>query len=154
MTGPITKSVTVPLSRQRAFDLFTREISDWWPLDTHSLSASDKEHAISVNIPNVVGEQVIETRHDGTTAPWGRVTEWREGEEFAMRWHVGRPESQGTEVRVSFAEVADGTRVTVVHSNWQALGDEAETRRANYDTGWGIVLGLYAKAGQRQPATA
>jgi len=34
MTDSIIKTVTVPLSPERAFRLFTEEISDWWPLDT------------------------------------------------------------------------------------------------------------------------
>ena len=33
---PIRKTTVVPLALQAAFDRFTREIGQWWPLPTHS----------------------------------------------------------------------------------------------------------------------
>jgi hypothetical protein len=40
----------------------------------------------------------------------------------------------------------DGTRVELVHSGWEAYGDDAAASRASYDTGWDIVLGKLADA--------
>ncbi len=76
MTDPIKKTVTVPLPPDRAFDLFTEGIAGWWPLDSHSLSAQDGGTAKHVEIPPDIGAQVLETRPDGTKAPWGvsRIT--------------------------------------------------------------------------------
>ena len=34
---PVRKSVTVPARPQRAFELFTAHIHEWWPLATHSI---------------------------------------------------------------------------------------------------------------------
>jgi len=141
MTEPIRKIVTVPLTPQRAFELFTDEMADWWPLDQHSLSAQEENAtAKSVEVPQKIGEQVVETKPDGSIAPWGRVTEYAPGSAFGMTWHVGRPEEQASHVRVSFDVVADGTQVTLVHDNWEALGTEATALRAGYFKGWDFVF--------------
>jgi len=137
---PIIKTLTVPLSPDRAFRLFTEEIADWWPLDSHSLSASDGKPAKSVTITAKKGGPITEIRHDGTKAPWGHVTEWQPGRAFGMAWHVGRPADQATDVHVTFDVVADGTRVTLVHSGWQALATDAVATRKSYHSGWDMIL--------------
>ncbi len=150
MPDQIKKTVTVPLDPDRAFDLFTREMADWWPLDSHSLSAGTGRPARTVTVEPRVGGTVTETKADGTTAPWGRVTEWQPGAVFGMTWHVGRSEDRASRVRVCFDAVMEGTRVTLVHDNWQALGHEAGASRANYDTGWNMVLGeRFVRAARR-----
>ncbi len=138
--APIVKTVTVPLDPRRAFRLFTDEMSDWWPLDSHSLSAQDGAPARRVTVTPAEGGPVFETKPDGTTAPWGRVTEWKPGERFGMTWHVGQPEETASHVSVSFDVVADGTKVTLVHDNWEALADTAAARHAGYETGWNMVF--------------
>lgn len=147
MTAPIVKDITVPLDPDRAFRLFTEEMADWWPLDTHSLSANDGQPARTVTVPPREGAQVTETKPDGTTAPWGRVTAYVPGARFAMTWHVGRPEAQASHVEVTFTTVADGTRVTLIHSGWDALGTDAVALREGYRTGWdGVFRERYASA--------
>jgi hypothetical protein len=72
-----------------------------------------------------------------------------------MSWHVGRPEEQASHVRVTFDVVADGTRVRLVHDNWDAMGDIASMLRQGYNTGWDMVLaGRYAAAAARFPVKA
>src|SRR6266699_3405968 len=62
---PVRKSVTVPAAPQRAFELFTGHIQEWWPLGTHSVGA---EHAVGVAFGEGVGAAIIETLADGTTS--------------------------------------------------------------------------------------
>ena len=138
--NPIVKEITVPLSPERAFRLFTDEIADWWPLESHSLSASDGKAAQSVEITPEIGGDITETRHDGSKDKWGSVTDWQPGKRFGMNWHVGRPESEATHVSICFDVVADGTRVTLVHSNWEILGETAIALHAGYAAGWNMVF--------------
>jgi len=148
MPDPIVKTVTLPLPPEKAFEVFTTGMGDWWPLDSHSLSAQeDGVPARDVTVTPEKGGPVYETKPDGSTAPWGTVTDWAPGERFAMTWHVGRPEDQASHVRVGFDVVADGTKVTLIHDNWQALGSEAAALHGVYHTGWGMVfVQRYAKA--------
>ncbi len=70
---PVRKSVTVPTAPQRAFELFTAHMHEWWPLVTHSVGAAD---AVSVTFGEGAGAVILETLADGTTSVWGTVTEW------------------------------------------------------------------------------
>lgn len=139
MPDPIIKEITVPLDKDRAFRLFTEEMADWWPLESHSMSAQEGgTPANSVDVPSEVGQQVIETKPDGSTAPWGRVTEYEPGSAYGMSWHVGRAEAEATHVRVTFTTVADGTRVQLIHSDWP---EGATAMHQMYASGWDMVLG-------------
>ena len=68
----IVKTVTVPLPPDRAFRLFTQGMSDWWPLDSHSLSARDGAPAASVTVTPGSGVTVTEAARctrPGPTVP-------------------------------------------------------------------------------------
>lgn len=141
MTDPVCKSVTVPLDRFAAFELFTAGMDRWWPKDSHSLSARDGNGAqASVRVEPGAGGLVIETRADGSEAPWGTVTAWEPGLRFAVDWYVGRDPSQATRVEVTFTEIGAGTRVDLVHSGFEVLGGEADTIGEGYRSGWDLVL--------------
>lgn len=141
MTQPITKSLTVPLPPKDAFDLFTAQIDTWWPKDTHSLSAADGHMAKKVHIDPKLGGDITETKPNGDTAQWGRVTKWDPGRTFGMSWFVGRDESEATDVLVVFARHDLGTQVTLTHSGFNRLGTEAANVQTQYNTGWDFVLG-------------
>ncbi len=46
---------------------------------------------------------------------------------------------------VVFRKAAEGTEVQVVHSGWEARGEEAREIRDRYQQGWGRVLELLAR---------
>jgi uncharacterized protein YndB with AHSA1/START domain len=139
----VRKSVTVPASPARAFELFTARFGDWWPLATHSVGA-DKAAAVSFGAG--VGEIILETLADGTTSAWGTVTRWEPPSRVAFTWHAGTPEPQAGLVEVTFtASGPAGTLVELVHTGWQNRPDGA-TARAGYQTGWDPVIGQYARA--------
>lgn len=136
MLPPILKTITVAIPPARAFDIFAKETRSWWPLDKHSVSAMSGNVAKSVDIEPHVGGSVTETKDDGSTTLWGTVTGWKPGQEFAMNWHIGNPPEQATKLKVRFEAEGKGTRVTLEHSGWEALGDKAADNRAGYDGGW------------------
>jgi DNA-binding transcriptional ArsR family regulator/uncharacterized protein YndB with AHSA1/START domain len=153
MTDPVVKTVTLPVSPARAFEMFTAEIAAWWPLDSHSLSAGAGKVARHVAIDPRAGGAITETLHDGTTAPWGHVTDWAPGLRLGIAWHVGRPATEATSIAITFLAVDAGTRVTLVHSGWEVLGDAAGTVRNGYQTGWDRVLcTCFADAARPQEA--
>ena len=142
MTDPIRKSVTVPVPPMEAFDLFTKAIDSWWPKSSHSLSAQtgDGDKA-RVFIEPFIGGQVIETRADGSTAAWARVTGSKPGAQLNLAWHVGRDEDEATTLEVRFVSHGAGTRVDLTHDGFDNLKDEAQTVQFRYRTGWDTVLG-------------
>lgn len=141
----LIKTLVVPIPPDRAFDLFTRRMGEWWPLHSHAVSAHVcKAPARAVLVPETLGEMVMETMADGTTAPWGRVTACDKDRLFAMDWHPGVPAAQATHVEVNFAAESAGTRVTLTHGGWANRSDGIAVR-ANYDKGWdGVLLADFA----------
>lgn len=145
---PIVKSIEIRRSAQDAFRMFTAEITAWWPLATHSRARdADGERSLKVTIEPHVGGRVFETLNTGAERDWGEVLAWDPGARFAMRWQMGRPREQGTEVDVMFEAIdADRCRVTLRHSHWERLGEAARELRGQYDHGWNLVFGeRYAK---------
>lgn len=143
MADPVRKSVTVPLDRFSAFDLFANGIDRWWPKESHSLAAGRGEgDRTRVRTEPRPGGRIVETLPDGSEAPWATITRWEPGTALALDWHVGRELAEATRIVVTFTQGDAGTRVDLVHSGFDALGPNAGAVSAGYDTGWEMVLGL------------
>lgn len=143
---PVRKSVTVPTAPQRAFELFTAHLHEWWPLRTHSVG---EESAVGVTFGEGVGGAIVETMADGSTSVWGTVTDWQPPHRVAFTWHPGSAEAEATRVEVTFTQ--DGpasTVVQLVHSGWERRPDGAAAR-AGYQAGWDPVIGLFGYAAAR-----
>ncbi|HEY1383437.1 MAG TPA: SRPBCC domain-containing protein [Dongiaceae bacterium] len=134
---PIEKSVLVPSTPARAFQAFTAEIAQWWPLKTHSIGQA---RAQNIQIEPGVGGRIYETTDDGGTCDWGRVLTWSPPAGFSMTWHPGRPADPHTVLELSFAAEAGATRVRLVHRGWEALGEDAQAKRDDYNGGWETII--------------
>ena len=71
--APIVKSVHVACSPEHAFEVFTREIGSWWPLETHALHPGEVREVVW---EERVGGEVYEVSVDGKRAHWATVLEW------------------------------------------------------------------------------
>jgi uncharacterized protein YndB with AHSA1/START domain len=139
----VRKSVAVPVSPDRAFELFTAHFGDWWPLDTHSVGI---DKAAGVSFGADIGGIIVETLSDGTTSVWGTVTKWEPPDRVAFSWHAGTPEAEAGLVEVTFsASGPDSTLVELVHTGWENRPDGARAREG-YQTGWDPVIERYARA--------
>jgi uncharacterized protein YciI/uncharacterized protein YndB with AHSA1/START domain len=127
---PLRREILVDTDPATAFEVFTAQIGQWWPLAEKSVFGADAAVAFDDG-------QIIERSADGQTDLWGTVTRWDPPRTLAFSWHPGgAPTSY---VEISFTAAADRTRVAVVHSGWEAYGDPAAAR-AMYDEGWPEVL--------------
>ena len=136
--APIEIDVVVPCDAARAFDYFTRDIGRWWPLARYSCA---EENAASVAFEPREGGRLVETARDGTEHPWGTVGAWEPGRRVAFSWHPARDPARAQWIEVVFRDVGDGTRVTLTHGGWDALGARAHESRDAYRNGWPTVLG-------------
>ncbi len=135
---PIEKSLVVRCDPARAFQAFTAEIGQWWPLQMFSVAQGK---ARTARIEPKAGGRIYETADDGSTHDWGRVLSWSPPSGFAMTWHPGRAADLHTVVELSFAAENGATRVRLVHRGWEALGQDGAASRENYNGGWDMVLG-------------
>jgi len=138
MTDPIRKSLNVPMRPKDAFALFTENMGDWWPSDSHSLSASDGEIPQSIDVEHEIGGHIVETKPDGTTGRWGTITRWEPGKALGVSWYVGRTEAEATDLLVVFTPTDTGTRIDLTHDGFDRLADTA--LHGNYEMGWDLVF--------------
>ena len=134
----LRKTVEVAAPPERAFHLFTDGMAEWWPLATHSVG---EERAETVVLEPRVGGRIVERTRDGEEHVWGTVTAWEPPGRVAFTWHPGRGADTEQDVEVRFEPSGSGTRVELVHTGWERLGDRAAAVYANYDRGWDLVLG-------------
>jgi uncharacterized protein YciI len=135
---PLRREIVVDTDPATAFEVFTAQIGRWWPMAGKSVFGADATVAFDDG-------QIVERSADGETDHWGTVTRWDPPHAVAFSWHPGQAST--SQVEVTFSAVADRTRVTVVHTGWEAYADPAAAR-SEYDQGWPLVLDLLAGAAQ------
>lgn len=125
----VRKSVTVAVTPDEAFRIFTERPADWWP-PRHILVR--KERAGLAFEPGV-GGRYYEWDVEGTQKVWGRVLEWVPGRRVAMTWRIDPdwqsiPTDEGaSQIEVDF-EAVDGTHtlVSLAHVKLDNHGPGAE----------------------------
>ena len=132
------KTLEVATPPERAFALFTEGIAEWWPVRTHSVAEERAETAV---FEAGVGGRIYERTLDGEEHVWGTVTAWEPAERVVFTWHPGREPDTAQDVEVRFEPSGSGTRVELVHTGWDRLGDRAAAQFEGYDAGWDFVIG-------------
>lgn len=108
---PLLKTVTVPLTPDAAFTLFTKGIDTWWPAHLRK----SKTGASRLTVDPKHGGTITERSADGQEHRWGRITKWQAGEALAIDWTRDLAEGRST-VEVTFTPTDDGTRVDLTHT--------------------------------------
>jgi uncharacterized protein YndB with AHSA1/START domain len=140
---PVRQSVRVRRPIEAAFELFTRDIGSWWPVETHHARGD----VVGVVFEGRPGGRIYERCRDGQTAEWGHVLAWEPPTRVVFTWQPGRSRPAPTEVEVRFvAEDAATTRVELEHRGWERLGDVAAETRTSYLHGWPGVMRRFVKA--------
>jgi uncharacterized protein YndB with AHSA1/START domain len=140
--GPVRKTVTVEASVDHAFKVFTEDIGEWWPIQSHSVH---EDGALSVGMETREGGAIFEVWQEGREV-WGEITTWDPPQRIVFTWHPGHDREETTEVEVRFASRGNITVVELEHRGWEARGERAAEIRANYDSGWIKTLDRYATA--------
>jgi len=145
----VRREIVVPVSAERAFAVFTADMTSWWPSEHHIGSAPIEEIVIE---PHEGGRWF--TRHtDGSETSTGHVVAWEPGERLAVTWQIGADWRYHvdlvTTIEVRFvAEGSDRTRVVLEHRDLDAYGQDAEKMRDTFDQpgAWDATLSAFAGA--------
>ncbi len=135
---PVVVSVDLAATPDRAFAAFAARFADWWPVETHSLS---RNAATRCALDATPGGAVEERAPDGARHVWGTIETVEPGRRLRFTWHPGREPESAQWVDVVFTPAGTGTRVTLTHGGWEALGEIAPILRREYFAGWQDVLG-------------
>lgn len=146
--APVDKTITVAATPERAFQVFTVEMSSWWPLVSHHIGKAD---AAAVVFEPFAGGRVYEQGVDGSECNWGRVLVWEPPARVVYTFDISHEwqadPSIGTEVEVRFTPVPGGTRVDLQHRLLERYGEHADRMREGFDGsgGWTSLLATYAE---------
>jgi uncharacterized protein YndB with AHSA1/START domain/uncharacterized protein YciI len=132
---PIRREVLVDAPAETAFAVFTEQIGGWWPLVDHAVHGD--------GTVAFVDGRIVETSAEGEDVVWGTVTDWEPPSRVAFTWHPGYDASRASAVEVTFAPSGSRTRVTLLHTGWEAFDDPIAAHE-EYEQGWPTVLQGYA----------
>jgi Activator of Hsp90 ATPase homolog 1-like protein len=124
-TSEVSREVTVPGTPERAFDLFTNHMIEWWPAEHHVATAP----VVAMTAEPHVGGRVFDTCEDGSESVWGQVTEWDPPSRFGFAWmlsatwEIETDAEKASRVTVSFTADGPNTRVGLVHNEFWRLGE-------------------------------
>lgn len=142
-----TATVTVRVGIEDAFRLFTEDINRWWRRGT--MYWNDSGRALGYRLERGRGGRLVEIYDEATGEGFdiGRISEWDPPQRVVFGWRLKDwGEEAATTVSVAFEAVPEGTRVTVDHSGWEALGEPGMQMTGGYVRGWKELLGWYADA--------
>jgi len=152
--APVLKTITVKVSVERAFDVFTAGFDSWWPRE-HNICKSPMEKAL---IETFVGGRCYQRGTDGSECDWGRVIVWEPPHRFVLAWQLNAdwqydPDlAKTSEVEVRFTpEPGGATRVDLEHRHFERHGARGIDIRTGVDSpgGWGGLLELFRNVAER-----
>ncbi len=150
---PVNREVVVDCDPQRAFDLFTEEMTSWWPPEHHIGSAPIEK----VIIEPRPGGRWYNRHQDGTETETGfvvlydRPSQTQEQGRFSVTWQVGADwqyhPDMVTTIDVRFTEDGPGrTRVSLEHRDLDGFGESAQQMKDVFEApdAWTRTLANYA----------
>lgn len=156
---PVRKSITVRVSPERAFEVFTSGVDSWWPR-RHHIGSSPMRRVI---FEERVGGRCYTEQEDGSEADFGTVLVWDPPRRFAMAWQVTtdwkfEPDlARSSEVEVVFTPVGTNeTRVDLEHKHFERYGAAGSAMRdaVNTPDGWNGSLRSFAGRAEASDADA
>jgi len=145
MIEPLTLSFEVAAPADHAFDTWTSRIDTWWP-PSHTVSGDPAE----IVLEPAVGGRLFERGPDGAEHDWGRVVDWQPKQRFGYTWHLRRDAADATDVSITFTSIRpDRTRVDIVHTGWERLGEGGQDWRDRNRGGWGGLLPHFIELAER-----
>jgi uncharacterized protein YndB with AHSA1/START domain len=148
--SPVTRSIVVQAPIERAFDVFTRDMSSWWPSDHHILEA---ELAEMVFEPRA-GGHIIDRGVDGSECRWSRVLAYEPPArvvfswDISLAWQLETDPARASEIEVRFtAEAPERTRVELEHRHLERHGQgwEKICQAVASPRGWDLGMQAFAQ---------
>jgi len=145
--APIIRTVRTRAAPPRAFDVFTRQMGQWWPKGG-GLGGQPLQDMV---VEPFEGGRWFERDIDGAETQWGKVLEWSPPDRLLLAWQIDAERRYDpelvTEVELVFeGDAAGGTTLTLTHRYLERLGRKAEAEAAAIAAGWSKMVELFAQA--------
>jgi uncharacterized protein YndB with AHSA1/START domain len=120
MTSKVYVALRVKASPERAFDVFVREIGDWWR--PNLLFQTTPRPPGRLAFEPGEGGRLTETLANGKAFEIGRILAWEPPHRLLFSWRQASfPPDLKTEVEVRFEAVGEETRVSVEHRGFDRV---------------------------------
>jgi hypothetical protein len=140
---PIVVEFEVEVSPAHAFDVWTSRPTLWWPR-SHTVTQDPDLVVVFEPFP---GGRIYERGPDGSEHEWGEILVWDPPARVGYLWHLFFDRSEATEITVTFTGTGTGSRVKLVQTGFERLGDEVgRDRRTRTSRAWIEVTGRYRSA--------
>jgi len=143
MLEPLVKTIDVPCDQEMAFTVFM-DMGAWWPTSRFATSVMRGDSVKDILVDAAEGGKIVELASDGREHTWGVIRTYEPFALLEMDFHVPHPSETDpgfSNVQVRFDPLENGhTRVELVQSNWEGLGDVAEMVRGGYGQGWVMIF--------------
>lgn len=135
----ITKSVVLPCSVDRAFELFSARIDEWWPPERRHLTGG-------TSVVTLEADRFFERDASGVELVLGAVRVWEPPHRIALDWYPGTDEAHPTEVEVLFVARGAGTDVRIIHRAGPHSVNLFPARAPRYGASWDLVAAALCRA--------
>jgi uncharacterized protein YndB with AHSA1/START domain len=149
--APIRQDVLVNLGHDRAFELFTSRMTEWWFTGEGVGPSPFKQLVLEPR----QGGRWFEVAENGVETHWGEVLAWEPPGRLLLAWRIDgdwkfNPGVETT-LEITFEEIdAGSTRVRLEHRDLERLGKSGRKAIETMRTGWGKLLGRFADLVHRQ----
>ena len=140
-------AVFVAVGQEDAFEVFTREIDQWWRQGPRFRIAGRRRGQLFFE--GGPGGRLFETFEQPVaggshTVEVGKVTAWEPPGRLELEWRgVNFKPGQKTTVEITFQPSRDGTLVTVRHSGWSTLPPDHPARHGLVGPAFSRMIGLW-----------
>jgi len=124
--APVRRSVTVQVAAPRAFEIFTSDISRWWPKTHTILKAALRETVLEPK----VGGRWYQVGADGSVCECGKVLIFERPHRLVLAWQIDAdfrfdPELV-TELELRFISLGESSaRVELEHRHLERMGEKS-----------------------------
>jgi uncharacterized protein YndB with AHSA1/START domain len=141
----VHETVQVNCPVEKAFELFTTRMGEWWPLDKASYGG---DRAQGIFLEPRVGGRFYERFSDGDQLQVGEVVACEPPRRIMFTWATGDWEGE-TEVEVTFTPHDEGTLVDLTHRGFDRIGPLGPDVADKFRGGWPGVMQAFVKRSAR-----
>jgi len=141
-TDRVVVTTVVPVDRDTAFQIFTDDVDVWWKRGLRYRPTVREDGRMRFE-PGPAGRLVEMYESNDSTFEIGRILVWEPGNRLIFDWRATEfGADEKTVVEVRFEPDAEGTRVTVEHSGWNAIPPEHPFRHGWTEEAFLSMVGL------------
>ncbi len=136
----LQRTIEVPVDVDRAFGIWTEQVSLWWP---HGHSISHHPGARMAFEPRS-GGRLMERVPEGPEIVWGRVTTWQPPARIVYAFVPGGGGEYISEAELTFVAHGSGCTIKVEHRLGQFTPDRWSSMAGRFDENWERIFQGFA----------